>query len=466
MKCSTKLLSFLLALLLILACLASCGGGGDVSQPAEQSSQAEQVSEPAESSAESQPEPEHVDYAALALDMNSETVKQKVTVKMFIDGDTTHFNVPSSVSSSGVLKARYLAINTPESTGKIEEYGKKASNFTKSKLKDAYEIIVESDDENWNLDSTGGRHLVWVWYKPDSQSEYRNLNIEILQNGLAVASSSANNRYGQICMNAIAQAKREKLNVHSGQKDPDFPYGEAVPVTLKEIRCNIEEYSGRKVSFEGVITKNYNNGVYVEDYDAETDRYYGIYVYYGFALTGDGLEILEIGNRSRIVGSVQYYEGGGTYQVSGLTYRLMKPDDPDNIRLISTGNDAAYYPVTVNTLVKEKVKVDCGEEEGEKEFDYAFLAMDTTVELRGVRVTDVYMTSNEDSSSYGALSLTVEYEGVKTVVRTSPFYDENGDLIDGRSWIGKTIDAKGVVAYFNGNYQIRVFSLSDLTVYD
>ena len=448
MKSFIKLTSLLLALALALACFTSCGSDSQDEQSSGQ-----------------QASGEHTDYAALELDMNSETLKQVVTVKMFIDGDTTHFNVPASVSSNGVLKARYLAINTPESTGKIEEYGKAASKFTKEKLSTAYEILVESDDGNWNLDSTGGRHLVWVWYKPDAQSAYRNLNIEILQNGLAVASSAANNRYGTVCTDAIAQAKREKLNIYSGQKDPDYPYGEAVPVTLKEIRCNIEEYNGKKVSFEGVITKNYNNGVYIEDYDAETDRYYGIYVYYGFGLSGEGLEILGISNRSRIVGSVQYYEGGGTYQVSGLTYRQMKPDDPNNIMLISTGNEAAYYPVTLTTLAKGKSVIDLGEDKGEKEFDYAFLAMDTTVEMRDLRVTDVYMTSNEDSSSYGALSLTCEYQGSRITVRTNPFYDEEGKLITGSDWIGKTIDVKGVVAYFNGNYQVRVFSLGDLVIY-
>ena len=121
--------------------------------------------------------------------------------------------------------------------------------------------------------------------------------------------------------------------------------------------------------------------------------------------------------------------------------------------------------MTAATLVREKAKIDLGEDKGEKEFDYAFLAMDTSVELREARITHVYMTSNEDSSSYGALSLTCEYEGVTITVRTNPFYDEEGKLITGNDWLGKTIDAKGVVAYFNGNYQVRVFSLADLTIY-
>ena len=141
---------------------------------------------------------EFEDYAAsITLDMQSETVKQEVTVRTYVDGDTTHFNVPESVSASGVLKARYIAINTPESTGKIEEWGKKASSFTKEKLQSADSILIESDSGSWNLDSTSTRDLVWVWYRPAGDEAYRNLNIELLQNGLAIANGSARNRGGQ-----------------------------------------------------------------------------------------------------------------------------------------------------------------------------------------------------------------------------------------------------------------------------
>ena len=259
---------------------------------------------------------EFVDYAAsVTLNMVSDSAKEEVTVKTFIDGDTTHFYVPETVMETGVLKARYLSINTPESTGKIEEYGKAASNFTREKLSAATSIIIESDDSNWNVDSTGDRHLVWVWYKTAEDEEYRNLNIEILQNGLAIANSSAQGRYGSTCVKAIDQAKAHKLNVYSGQKDPDFYYGEAVELTLKELRTNTEAYNGIKVAFNGVITTNSDNSVYVESYDAETDMYYGFSVYYGFGLSGEGLDILSVGNEARIVGTVQYYEVGGTYQV-------------------------------------------------------------------------------------------------------------------------------------------------------
>ena len=116
----------------------------------------------------------------LKFNENSDTVKAEVTVKSFIDGDTTHFFVPTSISEDGVLKARFLAVNTPESTGKIEEWGKKASEFTASKLSSASSIIIESDDGTWNLDSTGSRYLVWIWYRSGEDQDYRCLNLELL----------------------------------------------------------------------------------------------------------------------------------------------------------------------------------------------------------------------------------------------------------------------------------------------
>ena len=159
-----------------------------------------------------------VDYAGqFRLNMASETIKTEATVKTFVDGDTTHFLVGDDVNESGVLRARYLAVNTPEITGKVEEYGKKAAAFTKEKLSSAASIILESDDAKWNKDSTGDRTLVWVWYRPVGESDYRCLNLELLQNGLAIANSTANNRYGSTCMAALNQAKAEKLYVHSDE---------------------------------------------------------------------------------------------------------------------------------------------------------------------------------------------------------------------------------------------------------
>ena len=102
-----RLFALLAALCIALGCLAGCS-----SDPA-----ATPTTEPpvAETTA---PQETYVDYAAEAkLDMNSDSVKQEVTVKAYVDGDTTHFHVPKTVTETGLLKARYLAVNTPESTG-------------------------------------------------------------------------------------------------------------------------------------------------------------------------------------------------------------------------------------------------------------------------------------------------------------------------------------------------------------
>ena len=444
MKRKLNILSlFLLLSLLLSACAPAGGEAGKPAQPI---------------TAEAK------DYVSLlTLRMDSETVKAEATVKTFVDGDTTHFYVDDPSIEGGVFKARYLAVNTPESTGKIEEYGKKASNFTKEKLSSATSIIVESDNETWNKDSTGSRTLAWVWYKTDDMTEYRNLNLEILQNGLALASNTGGNRYGDTCLAALNQAKQQKLNLYSGEKDPDFYYGSAVELTLKELRANTSAYEGMKVAFKGIIATNSGTqGVYVEDFDAETGLNYGIYIYYGHSLSGMGLDVLSVGNEARIVGTVQYYEGGGTWQVSDLNYQMMRPKDPDNIQKLSTGHSAAYTPLSLEDFLNGTVSLQ-GEEETIT-VPYAQAILNTSVSLDGLKVTSAYTTDDEDSSSKGAMTLTCEKDGKTVTIRTAVLTDESGNLITQDAYLDKTISVKGIVDYFDGNYQIKVFSAKNITI--
>ena len=405
------------------------------------------------------PAAEHVDYVSqVKLDMSSNTNKLNVTLKSHIDGDTTHFHVPTSVDVTGVMKARYLAVNTPESTGKIEEWGKAASAFTKEKLTTAYSIIVESDDDSWNYDGNG-RFLVWVWYQPEEGAEYRNLNLEILQNGLAVGSKAGGTRYGDACVAAITQATLEKLYVFSNDKDPQFPYGEAISVTLKELRTNIKEYDGAKVAFEGVITYNSDWTAYIEEYDPETDMYYGIQLFYGY--NSNLIEPLAQGNRVRVVGTVgEHY---GTYQIASLSYNRMKPNDPANTSVISKGNDLSFKEITPE-LFNSTVKVTVGEDE--VEFKYSALAVSTAVSMKNLKVVDTYTTP-----SNGEMTLTCQVDGKTISVRTELLKDEDGRVVTEEYFYGKTIDVKGIVDYYdannsgNGVYQIRLYSLNDVVVH-
>ena len=413
-----------------------------------------------------EPQSEHVDYAAdLKLDMSSDSLKQEVTVHIYIDGDTTHFNVPESVMEGGILKARYLAINTPESTGRIEPWGKAASNFTKERLKNATSIIIESDNDTWNADSTGGRYLVWVWYKTAEMEDYRNLNLEILQNGLAIASNSAQNRYGDVCVKAIDQAKAEKLYVHSTEKDPDFHYGAAQEMTLKELRSNITSYEGTKVAFEGVIAAIYDGSFYVEEYDEETGMSYGVSAYYQTGgLPGKALEFIQLGNRVRVVGSVTYFEAGDIWQVSGLTYSLMSPDDPSNFQLISSDHEPRYPLTSPADFFDKKISMvvnvteDGEETEKEKTFTYAELALDTSISMNDLLVTSTKINKNNE------VTLTCVSSGYQVKVFLGLLYDADGNRITENTYKNCIINVKGLVDKYYEDYQIRVLSASDITV--
>ena len=453
MKKTIKILSLLLLLMLVIGCVVAC----DNNNPA------------TETETEAGGELEWVDYASQAkLDMSSSTVKQAATVKQHIDGDTTHFNVPTSVMPNGVLKARYLGINTPESTGQIEEWGKKASTYTKEALANATSIIIESDTSTWNADSTGGRYLVWVWYMQEGDTEYRNLNLEILQAGLAIASNSANNRYGELCMAAINQAKAFKLYVYSGEKDPDFYYGSAIELTIKELRANSAYYNNKDVAFEGVVVKNDGQTVYVEEYDSETGMYHGISVYYGYNLNGMGLSVIEVGNRVRIVGSMQYYEAGGTYQISDLKYDMMNPTAADNIQKISEGNTGSYTLIDADTFLNGEVTVSYIDENGEeavKDMDFAHMALSATIAMNDLKVDRVYTTQNGGDND-GAMTLTcIAPDGSVIDVRTAVLTDASGKLVTSSYFQGKTIDVKGIVDYYSGDYQIKVFTVNDIVIH-
>ena len=89
----------------------------------------------------------HVDYvssedAKLVLDYEGKDFLndgiELVDLKTSIDGDTAHF---VTKDDNELIKCRFYGVDTPESTGKIQPYGKAASNFTKEKLKKSLKLI-------------------------------------------------------------------------------------------------------------------------------------------------------------------------------------------------------------------------------------------------------------------------------------------------------------------------------------
>ncbi len=507
-KLFKSLLALLCAVVFVLPVLAGCGENSGGSQGNETPGGNQQGGETSGGNQQGGNQ-ETVDYVSeLHLDLSSNSKKQEVKVRLYIDGDTTHFdpvktskfttyNASDFAKTDGYIKARYLAVNTPESTGHIEKWGKKASDFTYEHLRDAEAIIVESDDEKWNIDSTGERYTLWIWYVPDGKEvtvdNFRNLNVEILQNGLATASNTANNRYGDIAMAALNQAKAQRLYVFApaSKKDPNFFEGGAIEMDIKYLRANLEEYIDKAVRVEGLITARFSESVYLEYLDKETGNTYGFPVYYGFQ-SGEILRVLTPGNYVSVRGSVNFFDpeknGKGTYQISGVKADPYYPNDEGNSRVIDlpegVSKTPAYKTTTIDRLLstnKVNVTFSTTDEDGEDitksvEMVYAEAYLSTTVCLENLTVVDGYVTKSGDSKDTITLYCT-DANGKKISIRMAePFYDPDDPerLLGKEDFLDKTVNIKGLIeAYYADKvswdtypYQIKVPALDCIEVLD
>lgn len=136
-----------------------------------------------------------------------------VTLNKCVDGDTAWFNLENKQ-----IKARFLAIDTPESTNKIEEYGKEASKFTCDLLNNASHIQIEYDDNSDKQDKYN-RELVWVFVDEKLLQEL------VVKEGLAeVKYIYGNYKYLDQVNLALKEAKKNKLNLWSDAEDNNSDY--------------------------------------------------------------------------------------------------------------------------------------------------------------------------------------------------------------------------------------------------
>ena len=133
--------------------------------------------------------------------------KYEVTLNKCVDGDTAWFNLDNEK-----IKARFLAIDTPESTNTIEPYGKEASNYTCNKLKNAKKIEIEYDENSDKFDKYD-RHLVWVFIDDKLLQE------DLVKEGLAeVKYIYGDYKYLDNLKLLEADAKLNKLNIWNEDK--------------------------------------------------------------------------------------------------------------------------------------------------------------------------------------------------------------------------------------------------------
>ena len=280
-----------------------------------------------------------------------------------IDGDTAHFTPKVDSTNQGLIKSRFFGIDTPESTGKVQEYGHAASDFTKGKLLEAAEngtIVISSPKSVYGApspDSTGSRYVSLVWINTTKKNATRTelvlLNLWIVQEGLSwVKNVGDMPQYEKTFYAAEEQAKKFKLKLHSGEADPDFNYGEYYDTSLLDVKNEIREclsdpdhpnkYDNYKMRIQGTVCGYSNHILYLQDFcyydqDDETKggEMCGINIFVGMGAISS--KYTKINTYIQVCGLAQYTENYG-FQITDTQgrYPVGTATSPNDAKVIYT----------------------------------------------------------------------------------------------------------------------------------
>lgn len=409
----------------------------------------------------------------------------EVTVQTYIDGDTTHFkNVYGNQYDS--IKIRYYGIDTPESTGAIQEYGKQASNFTHEHLLAAATngtIVISSPFKEYKppeADSTGSRYLGLVWInetvKHAPKDQLFLLNLYIVQEGLSWAKNLSNiPEYVDVFQKAQDQAEKNKLKLWSGEPDPLFNYGGFETVSLLEIKKEIllfiddqnhvNKFNGANVRFTGVVSGFCNNTLYVQEFYPEDPdipegpgEWAGINIFTG--MTAISTRYTTIGTYIEVVGTAQDSENFG-FQITNTQGHWP----------VSTTNDETDCSVILTA--EENIGV-----HSLKTFEYTNAEMNSVIEAKSLgnlycrtQITTELVCNNFYINNAGD-EITLRFEN-SNFSAYLPFQYNGNPADSGDIWnteeefLGKTFSLSGVFAYHKTtsgkiNYQIVPCSSSDM----
>lgn len=270
------------------------------------------------------------------------------TVDALTDGDTTRFK-----TGNDTVIIRYYCVDTPESTGGVEKWGKAASLFVKEKLSNAELIVLESSTgERPEKDSYGTRYLGYVWYKTANDANLKNLNLELIENGFSdnKATETSDYAYYSYMSKANKFARSIKLRLYSDLDDPLYST-DPVQVTIKSLLedlnkedsqlYNDESEAGAKVVFdaylESLSTSNSGTNMFkAVQYDVETGERYEFNLFAGYS--SYSASRMKLGTMFRIIGSIQKFSGA--FQISGIEYNEIYQDKQPNGSYILQKN---YY---------------------------------------------------------------------------------------------------------------------------
>ena len=269
------------------------------------------------------------------------------SLRTAIDGDTAHFTPAIDSTNQGTMKARFYGIDTPESTGKVQEYGKDASDYTKAMLKEADEngtIVVSSAQDSYgapNPDSTGSRYVSLVWInltkKNAPKDELVLLNLMIVQEGLSwVKNVQSMPQYSDTFYAAERQAEIYKLKLHSGIPDPRINWGDYEDTSLIDMKNEVaacladstrqNAYDNAKVRIQGTVCGFINHILYLQDYvlydnddPSKGGEYVGINIFVG--MNDISTKYTKLNTYLQVCGLAQYTDNYG-FQITDTQGRF------------------------------------------------------------------------------------------------------------------------------------------------
>ena len=460
------------------------------SSSSEQSSEI-QPSEPSSSEESSLPSSEltWVDYVhesnvKLLLDYKNKDFYAdgvgEVELKTAIDGDTAHFYPVVENTSSEVIKARFYGIDTPESTGQVQPWGRPASYFTKDRLKEAKTIVLSSPSKIYEppqTDSTGGRYVSLVWV-----SEYENatidqlvcLNLWIVQEGYSyVRNLSDIPEYVDTFIAAEDQAKAFKKNMFSGLEDTTFNYGDYEDVSLLDIKREItkqlkdpsyvNKYDNKKVRIVGTVAGFSNNILYLQNFysfeqgaDVMEGEYAGINIFVGAA--GCPTKFRKVNTYIQVCGLALDSENFG-FQITDVSLPTIAYSENDGKILIKPEDNTEEFALHRFSYTASELSNVCDK----NNYESLNCAVEVTTE---VEVIDAYEGDN------GNFTLTLKgcFFGVYVSFMFKPYPNEKPNFVwnNEDQWIGAKLLVKGVYTYHRNSsriaFQVNPSNDSEITV--
>jgi micrococcal nuclease len=194
---------------------------------------------------------------AIAVNQKELTIGEKysATLVKCTDGDTAQFNVNGTI-----YKTRFLYIDTPESTNRVEPYGKEASEYTCNALKQG---VIQLETDGSNLFDKYDRLLAWVWIDGKLHQE------EITKAGLVKKFYDYGDyQYEELMISAMSYAKANYLGIYEENRtEEQVNYEVSNPTQANEDTSNqrIESSEEKQqiVTNEKLMEQNDKSGTWI-----------------------------------------------------------------------------------------------------------------------------------------------------------------------------------------------------------